>query len=114
MAGELLVYSAWARLRVLGLKVGKPPLISWLKSAEEDKGAPVDIIVEDGAVKADVDDDMKAQRSAPRMEFPIFILLFCTYVISIAHANTNSNRIDRDYYPATTTTEPRAVVNPPR
>lgn len=72
MAGELLVYSAWARLRVLGLKVGKPPLISWLKSAE-----PVDIIVEDGVVKADVDDAMKAQRSAPRMEFPIFMLLFC-------------------------------------
>lgn len=76
MAGELFVYSAWARLRVLGLKVGKPPLISWLERAEEvvvNELAPMER-EEDGVVKADADDDVRAQRSAPRMELPIFIV----------------------------------------
>ena len=77
MAGELFVYSAWARLRVLGLKVGKPPLISWLESAEVvgiDELAPRER-EEDGVVNAVADDDVRAQRSAPRMELPIFIVL---------------------------------------
>ncbi len=78
MAGELFVYSAWARLRVLGLKVGKPPLISWLESAEVvvvvDELAPRER-EEDSVVNAVADDDVRAQRSAPRMGLPIFIVL---------------------------------------
>jgi len=72
VAGELFVYSAWARLRVLGLKVGKPPLISWLKRADDDELAPIEM-AEEGAVKADADDAVRAQRSAARLELPIFI-----------------------------------------
>ena len=60
------------KLRVLGLKVGKPPLISWLKRADDDELAPIEM-AEEGAVKADADDAVRAQRSAARLELPIFI-----------------------------------------
>ena len=69
MAGELFVYSFWARERVMGVKVGKPPLISWLKSAEDDE-----VVAVVGVVGTKADADEPRAQSATRMELPIFIL----------------------------------------